>query len=159
MTDESSGFDPTVFLGATMTEANTRRPPIPAGSVLVGTFGEPKYRKTVGQKEDNMGQVYHWLDIPVEIELSQSPAIQQALGGIEKVVLTHSFRLDFGLIGLDMSPGKNNGLRQVREALGLNVAGQPFSIPMIQGRPARFMIKNETYQGDVLDKIGSVSKV
>jgi len=42
MTDESSGFDPTVFLGATMTEANTRRPPIPAGSVLVGTFGEPK---------------------------------------------------------------------------------------------------------------------
>jgi len=49
MTD--SQFDSSTFLDATTTEANERRPPIPAGKVLLGIIGEPNIRQTEGKKE------------------------------------------------------------------------------------------------------------
>jgi hypothetical protein len=161
MNDQVSGYDPSIFLGATLTQANTRRPPIPGGTVLRGTLGKPATRQTTGTKETNQGVVYTWVDIPVELDLTQKPDVQQHVGQ-DKVVLTHSFRLDIlppPAKGLDMSPGKNNGLRQLREAVDMNQDGAPFQMYAVEGRTILAAIKNDPYQGEVYDKIASIAHV
>jgi len=60
---------------------------------------------------------------------------------------------------IDWSVGKNNRLRRLREALGMNVPGQTFSMRAMQGRMVRVKIKHVPYEGDILDDIDSVSKV
>jgi hypothetical protein len=156
MTD--SAFDPSVFLDATTTDAFTRRPPLPANAEFVGIIGEPKTRTTKGTKEDNKDEVYHWLDLPVVIDLTAHPQQQSSLN-MDQVTLTFSTRLDVTPQGaLDGGTGKNTGLRQVREATGTNVAGSPFNIRMLQGRQLRVRISHRTYQGDVFDQIASVAK-
>lgn len=156
-----SGYDPSIFLGATLTQANTRRPPIPSGTVLRGTLGKPATRQTQGTKETNQGVIYTWVDIPVELDLTQNADVLKHVGQ-EKVVLTHSFRLDIlapPAKGLDMSPGKNNGLRQLREAVDMNQDGAPFQMYAVEGRMILAAIKNDPYQGEVYDKIASIAHV
>lgn len=160
MTDQITGYDHSMFLGATLTEANTRRPPIPGGTTLRGTLGKPVTRQTEGKQEKNQGVIYTWVDIPVELDLTQKPEIR-TLVGQDKVTLTHSFRLDISATGqgLDMSPGKNNGLRQLRDALDMNKPGEPFQLLTVEGRPVMANIKNEPYQGDVFDKIAAIAHI
>lgn len=158
MNTQVSGYDPNIFLGATLTQANTRRPPIPGGTTLRGVFGKPATRQTEGKKETNMGVVYTWVDIPVELDLNQKPEIL-AIVGQEKVVLTHSFRLDIGAGGLDMAPGKNNGLRQLRDALDMNKEGEPFQMFAVEGRAVLCMIKSNPYNGEIYDQIGSIAHI
>jgi hypothetical protein len=158
MNAEASSFDPAIFLDATTTDAFTRRPPLPANSEFVGLIGEPKTRQTKGTKEDNKDEIYTWLDLPVTIDLTAHPAVQSQLN-MDQVTLTYGTRLDITSSGsLDGSTGKNTGLRQLRDALGLNVAGQPFNIRMMQGRPLRVRISHRTYQGDIFDQVASVAK-
>lgn len=157
------GFDPAVFLGATTTEANTRRPPIPQGTVLRGTLGEPKFRQVEGKKESTFGQTFTFCRIPVEIDLTQNSAILAQIGQ-EKVTLNHEFGVDVAANGqgFDMAKGKNNGLRALREALGMNVQGQPFNIMMIVGRTVLCRIGNRPGapgSDEVFDEVAGVAKL
>jgi hypothetical protein len=117
-------------------------------------------RQTEGKQEKNQGVIYTWVDIPVELDLTQKPEIR-TLVGQDKVTLTHSFRLDISATGqgLDMAPGKNNGLRQLRDALDMNKPGEPFQLLTVEGRPVMANIKNEPYQGDVFDKIAAIAHI
>lgn len=161
----SGNFDPSVFMSATTTEANTRRPPIPAGTVLVGTIGEPKWSQSEGKQEKNLGVVYTWLELPIELDLTQNPTVLARVfgdGASEgKVTLVWKTSIDVAKDGqgFDMGTGKNNGLRQLRTALDMNTPGQPFSVPMVQGRPVRVVIGARTYEGEVYDQINSLAKV
>src|SRR5215468_1864483 len=142
MNDVTSGFDPDTFLHAAITEESKRRPPIPAGLSLPGTLGTPTSRKTEGKKETNMGQTYVWVDVPIEIDLTGNPSVRESVGQ-DKVTLRYSFGLDMKPSGgLDLGVGKNNGLRILRDAVGLNVAGQPFMIDMVAGRQVLCRIGN-----------------
>lgn len=155
-------FDPSLLLGAQTSEANTRRPPIPAGQAVRGRLGAPKIRQAEGKKETNKGEVYTFLEIPVELDMNSNPGAKAAIGGLDMVPVTWSTRLDLAANnqGFDMSPGKNNGLRQLREATNLNNPGQIFSIPMVEGREVLCMIKNEKGQDDeIYDRIGSLAKI
>jgi hypothetical protein len=158
MNDTTSSFDPTVFLDATTTDAFTRRPPLPANAEFIGMIGEPKTRQTKGTKETNKDEIYTWLDLPITIDLNAYPQVHSSLN-VDQVTLTYGVRLDITPSGtLDGSTGKNGGLRQLRDALGMNVAGQAFNIRMMQGRQIRVKISHRTYQGDVFDQIDSVAK-
>lgn len=159
MTSES-GFDPSVFLGATLTEANTRRPPVPGGSVLKGVLGEPKFRQVEGKQEKNLGVIYTFLEVPIKFDLTQTPGLADQIGQNE-VSLQWSTGVDLlpNGQGFDMAKGKNNGLRILREALDLNVPGQPFNIMMIVGRSVLCTIKNDPYLDTVQDKVGSIAKI
>jgi hypothetical protein len=159
MNDSMSGFDPNTFLGATLTEANTRRPPIPGGLSFPGTLGTPVSRTTEGKKESNLGKVYTFVDIPVEVDLTTNPSVRDLVGQ-DKVNLRYSFSLDISSSGvLDMAPGKNNGLRQLREALNMNTQGQPFNLMMVPGRQLLCKIGNRPYQGEVYDEIDSIARL
>lgn len=159
MNDTISGFDPNQFLSALTSEANVRRPPIPAGLSFPGTLGQPTARQTEGKKETNLGVIYNWIDLPVEVDISGNPQVR-ALVGQDKVSLRYSFRLDVTASGgFDMSPGKNQGLRILRDAVGMNQAGQAFNILMVAGRQVLCKIGNRPYQGDVFDEIDSIAKL
>ena len=150
-----STFDPTSFLDATITEANKKRNPIPAGVELVAIIGELKSRTWVGKADPTKGGIV--IDVPLEIDLSATPYRESV--GVDKVTLSDGIMLDtLPGGGLDNSPGKNGKLRRYREALGMNTPGEPFSIRMMQGRMIKVKIKNEPYEGEIYDKVDSVAK-
>lgn len=157
MTDQS-GYDPNIFLGATLSEANVRRPAIPAGTNLPGTLGKPTMRQTEGKKDSNQGVIYTFCEIPVEVDLTTNQAIRE-LVGMDKVTLTYSFGVDLTPQGFDMASGKNNGLRQLREALDQNKPGDQFVLLAVEGRRVLAKIKNDPYQGEVFDKIAAVARL
>jgi len=155
----TSAFDPNQFLGAVLTSANTRRQPIPAGTNLPGTLGTPSTRQTEGKKESNQGVVYTWVDIPIEVDLTGNPPVR-TLVGQDHVQLRYSFRLDVSPSGgIDLSPGKNNGLRILREAVGMNKDGESFSLLGVGGRQVLCSIGNRPYQGEIFDEIASIARL
>jgi len=151
-----SNFDPASFLDATITEASTKRNPIPAGADVVAIIGEPKPRPWQGKADPTKSGIA--MDIPMEIDLSAYPEIA-AIVGVPKVFLTDSIMLDLKENGgIDLAPGKNGKLRRYREALGMNEAGQAFSFRAMQGRMIKVKIKHEPYEGELYDKVDSVAK-
>ncbi len=58
---------------------------------------------------------------------------------------------------LDLAKGKNVGLGRIREALGLNTPGEPFSFAMIQGRMAKVSVSHRPYEGDLFAEIKRVT--
>ena len=156
---ESSIFDPNALLQSTTSESFSRRPPIPAGTELIGVIGEVNPRQNAGKKDPT--KMYTFLDIPIEIDLSQNPAVMELVGQ-PKVTLRDSCILDITPSGtLDGAPGKNGQLRRYREALDMNKPGEPFSLLAMQGRPVRVKIKNEdpNNSGELVDSVGAVAKV
>ena len=150
-----SMFDPDAFLHATTTEASTRRPPIPAGLDFVGTIGEVKARAWQSKDGTKSGIAF---DVPIRLDLTSNPEVAKACG-TDAVTLTDGIMLDVTEGGtIDYSPGKNSKLRRYRDALGLNVAGQPFSPASMTGRLIRAKIKHDLYEGEVYDKVDSVAK-
>jgi hypothetical protein len=149
-------FDPNALLNSTVTEAFTKRHPIPAGKELIGVIGELKIRQNAGKKDPT--KMYTFLDITIEIDLSQDPEVQSIVGQ-PKVTLRDSCILDTTPSGtLDVAPGKNVGLRRYREALDMNTPGQPFSFSAMQGRPVRVKIKNEPYNDDIIDGVAAIAR-
>jgi hypothetical protein len=151
-----SNFDPASFMDATVTEAMTKRPPIPAGRDVIGIIGEPKIRTWQGKKDPTQSGIA--ADIPIEIDLTAYPDLHKIVGA-DKVTLVDSIMLDTTEGGMiDTAPGKNGKLRRYREALGMNSPGTPFSFRAMQGRQIKAKIKHETYEGELYDKVDAVAK-
>ncbi|MGH9438911.1 MAG: hypothetical protein ACRD22_13705 [Terriglobia bacterium] len=154
-----SVFDPNLLLDATTTESFTKRPPIPAGTELVGVIGEPKIRQSQGKKDPTKSYIF--LDLPIEFDLTQNSDVHNKVGQ-DKLVIGDSLILDLKDGGaIDAAPGKNVQLRRYREALSLNEPGRPFSFRMLQGQPIRVRIKldPDPNNSDVFyERISSVAK-
>lgn len=150
----SSNFDPNNFLDATTTQAATRRAPLPAGQDFVATIGEISIRPWQGKTDSSKSGFA--ADFPLEIDLAAYPAVSI---GVPRVTLRGSIMLDTTADGsLDMSSGKNGGLRRYREALGMNKDGEPFSIRAMTGRQVKVKIKHRAYEGETFDEVDSVAK-
>lgn len=80
--------------------------------------------------------------------------------GREKVQCRQSVMLDLNESGgLDLGKGKNIGLGKLREALGMNVSGQPFSFGMIQGRIAKGFVQHRVEGDNIYAEIKRVGKM
>ena len=80
--------------------------------------------------------------------------------GREKVVCRQGIMLDLTDGGqLDMAKGKNIGLGKLREALGLNTPGVPFSFSMIVGRMAKGFVQHRVDGENVYAEIKRVAKL
>lgn len=149
-----SNFDPSTFLDATITEASTKRSPLPAGRDFTAIVGEVKARTWQGKADPTKSGIV--MDVPLEIDLSAYPDVQI---GASKVTLTDGIMLDLTESGMiDTSPGKNGKLRRYREALNMNKPGEPFSFRAMQGRTIKVKISHRTYEGDIFDQVESVAK-
>lgn len=151
-----SNFDPEIFLDSTTTEVQVKRPPIPAGSEVVGTIKNLKMRNWQGSKDPTKSGIA--LDLQLEIDLTAYPDIYTKVGA-DKVTLRDSLMLDQKEDGsIDYGPGKNSKLRRYREALGLNVLGQPFSFRMMEGRQVTVKVKHREYEGELYDDVDAIAK-
>lgn len=78
----------------------------------------------------------------------------------DKVLVKQGIMLDLTDSGqLDMSKGKNISLGRLREALDMNVAGQPFSFSMIEGRMAKGFVQHRVVGEDVYAEVKRVGKL
>ena len=141
-----STFDPESYLDATLEEPTEKRPPLAAGT-YAAALGEPKARGWTSRDGTKSGTA---IDVPVEIEHEG-----------QKYVVRDSIMLDVKEDGsIDNSPGANRRLRMYREATGLNVAGQPFSFRMLQGRQVKASINHEMSKDgtETYERVGLVGK-
>lgn len=157
----TSQFDPALFLDATTTEAAVKRPPLPAGQVFRGIVGEPKSRAWTSNKDPANPKSGIAIDVPVEIDLSPYKAqLGPEFAEISKVTLVDGIMVDMTADqkGIDWSPGKNGKFRRWRDALNMNVAGEPFSPRMMQGRMVSVKISHRVHEGEIFDQVDSPVK-
>lgn len=130
-------FDPNTFLEMSTQDANsTVAVPVPAREYTA--FIEKIEARQWQSKDDptkaGMALDIHWNidDAAVKAELER-----------DKVTVKQGIMLDVtDSGGLDMGKGKNIGLGRLREAVGMNTPGQPFSFRMLEGKPARVSVKH-----------------
>lgn len=120
-----STFDPEQFMNASVSDANaTQYTPVPEGdfqasiaSVTPRTTGTGKALLSIGWKVDD-------------------EAARAATGMAEPMVYQTVWLDITESGGLDTGKGKNVGLGKLREAVGQNQAGQPWSPGMLIGQVA-----------------------
>lgn len=150
-----SMFNPDTFLDATIEAPTEKRPPLPAGD-YTAVIGEVKSRAWQGKKDPTKSGIA-W-DIPLTLEI---PADVQTQLGLTQptITLTDSIMLDLTDAGtIDNSPGKNRGLRNYREALDMNKAGDVFSARKMTGQAVRVKVKHELYEDQIMERVGGVTR-
>lgn len=145
--EQGQTFDPSVFESQQFTDANdTKYVAIPEGE-YTGLIKEKKIRNEKG---------YTILDIQWIID---DQGVKD-LTGMKEPTVRQSIFLDVTPNGgLDFGKGKNVKFGRLREAVGLNTPGQPFSFGMLEGRPARVSIKHRMHEGDVFADVKEVTKL
>ena len=157
MTD--STFDADAFMN-TQVDAPmaTALSGVPEGEYvsMIGDFDSSAF-KTINYTGKDGGQVTRQvLEIPFVID----DATLKAQLGREQIVHRESFWLDFDANGrLDTGPDKNVNLGKLRECLGQNVAGQPWSPSMLRNMgPVRIVIKTRADKRDPEKKYTNITK-
>lgn len=132
-------FDPNTFLEMSVTDANsTSATPVPARE-YTAFIDEVKARPW--QSKDDPSKAGMALDILWNID---DAAVKAELER-DKVTVKQGIMLDLTETGgLDMGKGKNVGLGRLRDAVGLNQPGQPFSFRMLTGRAAKIAVSHRT---------------
>ena len=127
-----STFDPDMFMNTQTSDANdTQYVPVPVGEYN-GVIGEVK-AGTAGDKPV--------LNITWGIDDDEV----RAATGLDKPTVRQTVWLDLTPQGgLDMGKGKNVGLGKLREALGQNTPGKPWSPGMLNGQVARVQISHRS---------------
>ncbi len=148
----TSAFDPQAFLDSSVTEANdTKVIPVPIGEYL-GVIEKLAPRQWQSKDGTQSGLA---LDITWLIEDDE---VKQFLGR-DTVTVRQGIMLDVLPNGsLDMSKGKNIGLGRLREAVGMNNPGQPFSFLQLPGQMARVSVKHRLVEDDTFAEVKAVTK-
>lgn len=156
-------FDPTAFIDQTTEVASERRPPVPAldYNAIVKDLKSVAWQSK-DKIEEATGQLKSGLKFEIQLEVDLPLETQEACK-IKKLVLTDGVMLDLNesRTAIDYSIGKNNRLRQYREATNLNEPGKPFSPRMLVGRMVRVRVTHEEYpagSGVVREQPGAISK-
>ena len=149
-------FDPSSFLDATITEPTIKRPPIAAGTELIGTITDVVSREWVGKADPTKSGVA--VDLKIEVDLFAYPDLLASVG-VPKLFLQDGIMLDLTPAKtIDTAPGKNGKLRRYRDALGMNKAGEAFSFRMMTGRMIRVKLGHREDQGDICEEVAAVAK-
>jgi hypothetical protein len=149
-----SSFNPEQFLGAALTAPLTKRPPADAGIPYSAVIQVPKIRPWTSEAKGTSGFA---ADIPLEITLPDAVASKV---GQPKITLSDSVFLDTTPSGgLDMSPGKNRGLRRYYDATGLNRPGT--TMGHLAGQLVKCVVKHEVARdgsGDIYERIDQIAR-
>lgn len=149
-------FDPTQFLDQTINQSlDSERNKVPEGEYQA-TIKDVKVEGGVSNKEGSEGKQWARLDVRWVID----DARVKEIVGLPEPSVKQGIMLDLNDAGnLDLSKQKNIGLGRLREALGLNTPGQPFSFRMMEGRMAKVKVTHREYEGQIFDEIRSVAKI
>jgi hypothetical protein len=147
-------FNPDQFLDMQVTDPNdTKTIPVPVGE-YTAVIEEVKCRQWQSKKDLSVSGLT--LDILWSVDDS---AVKELLGR-DKVTVKQGIMLDLtDAGGLDMGKGRNIGLGRLREALGLNTPGQPFSFSMIAGRVAKVSVSHRIDGENIYAEVKGVAKL
>lgn len=128
-------FDPNQFLDMQFTDANdTVLRPVPVNE-YVAVCDKCELRPWTSKDDPTKSGLA--LDLQWEID---DAALQEELGRKPKVKQGIMLDMTADGTGFDMGKGRNVGLGRLREALGLNTPGQPFSFSMMPGKVAKISV-------------------
>ena len=157
---QTSVFDPNVFLDAQVDEINEKRATIPADNpdeedgLYMAVIGEITTASGTIGKGDRTGEP--WISMVIPLKLQFGPKVQALELPAEFQITDRAF-LDLTSEGsLDNSKGKNRSQRTYREATGLNVPGEAFAWRMLQGRTVNVKLAHELYEGNVVEKVAQI---
>ena len=144
-------FDPVTFLNQTYDEVlDTKIIPCPVGEYPA--IAEKVEVKPWAARDGSSS------GLKVEIVWDIQDENAKQLTGRDPVRVRQQQMLDLTDTGqLDFSKGKNVGLGRIREALGLNTAGQPFAFSMIEGRMAKVKVSHRAAGEDLYDEIKAIA--
>lgn len=147
-----SAFDPKAFLDVVVTEqGSTSVTPIPPGEHLSVV---EKVDTRAWQARDGTSSGIA-LDVTYNID---SPEVKAALGR-PKVTVTQGIMLDLTDGGaLDMGKGRNVTLNRLREAVGLNEQGKPFSFRMLEGKVVKINVQHRVDGDKIYNDVKGVVK-
>lgn len=148
-------FDPNLFLDQTTTDSNsTVSVPVPAGEHEAVIDGDPEVRSWQGKKDPSKSGLA--LDITWAI---QDPAVLAELER-DKATVRQSIMLDLNASGgLDTGKGKNVALGRLREAVGLNTPGKPFSFRMLAGQIAKVKVEHRVEGDQIFADVKGVAPI
>jgi hypothetical protein len=150
-------FNAETFLNTSHTEAaDTSLLPVPEGEyvALSSPVSADSFREFDIKRGERAGQKGYALDLEWTIN---DEGIKASLGRTPKV--RQSIMLDVTSGGgLDFGKGKNVGLGRVREALGQNQNGQPWSFAMLGSQVAKVKVKHRLYEDKIFAEVGDVTK-
>lgn len=146
-------FDAMAFMNATMDQAlDTRILPMPEGEYLA-QVEKLVPRTGTGKNGEN------WTAVDVFYAIT-GPEVEAM--NLKKKVVKGGFMLDLLPNGnLDLGPQKNVAFGRFREALGMNVPGQPFSPAMAVGQMVKVRIKHRPNPDNaeiVYDEVAAVTR-
>lgn len=146
-------FDAQSFLEATVTSSNdTKIVPVPIGEYM-GIIDKVAPRQWQSKDGTQSGIA---LDI---VWLVEDAGVKQLLGR-DTVTVKQGIMLDLNASGgLDLSKGKNVGLGRLREAVGKNEEGQPFSFAMLPGCAAKISVSHRLANDDTFAEVKGVAKL
>lgn len=147
-------FSPEQFLDMQVTESNdTKTVPVPVGEY---TAVAEVVKCRTWQKKDDPSVSGLTLDIRWVVD---DEAVKTLLGR-DKITVNQGIMLDLTEAGgLDMGKGRNVGLGRLREAIGLNTPGQPFSFTMITGRIAKVSVSHRIDGENIFAEVKGVAKL
>ncbi len=147
-------FDVNSLLQTSFEETNsTEMLPVPAGEFLA-VAESFKIDEWQGKKDPSQ----RGLKLIVKWNIDDAN-VKQAMGR-DKVSCNQEIMLDMTESGmLSFAKGDNVGLGRLREALGLNTPGAPFSFSMITGRLGKVRVEQEIYEEKIYARIKAVAKV
>lgn len=145
-------FDPAQFLDAQVTDSNdTKLIPIPVGE-YTAVADKVDVRTWQGKKDPSKSGVT--LEITWSID---DQSVKEALGR-DTITVRQGVMLDLTEGGsLDMGKGRNTQLGRLREAVKLNVPGQPFAFSMLPGRLAKVKVEHRIDGENIYSEIKSVA--
>lgn len=150
-------FDAQEFMNQTMTDSNsTELIPVPenmSGEGYVAVVTGVDVRQWVKKTDPSVSGLA--LDLVWEI---QDEEVKKAVSR-DKVTVKQGIMLDITETGqIDMAKGKNVNLGRLREALGLNNPGEPFSFMQLEGQIGSIFVKHRIVGDDVFAEVGRVEK-
>jgi hypothetical protein len=159
MNASTSTFNPEVFLNSTTTEENsTELLAVPEGEYLAvsGPISAESFRSYDIKKGDRAGQKGYALDITWNIN-DESGALKEFLG--RAPTARQSIMLDMKIDGgLEFGKGRNVGLGRLREALGQNLSGRPWSFAMLGAQVAKIKVGHRIDNSRTYVEVKDVTK-
>lgn len=148
-----SQFDPTQFLDMQFTEANDTVVINPDDGAYPAQIEKADFRPWQSKDGTKSGLA---LDITWEL---QSEAAK-AKTGRDKVTVRQGLMLDMTDSGMiDMGKGKNISLGRLRDAVGQNIPGRPWSASQLVGQMAKVLVKQRVDGDNIYVDVKGVTKL
>jgi hypothetical protein len=157
----SFNFDPAAFLDIQVNETFERRPPLPVKDYPAIIQDLQARQWTSKDKYNDDGTPKQGIAYDVTLSLQIPLDVKEELGLTkDDFTMKDSIMLDLNAQnGLATEAGSNRQLRAYREALGMNVKGQPFSPRSMVGRMLLVRIKHEEWQGAIQERVAGVARL